>query len=727
MDANNTDIFISYRRIDGRDIARSLYLALTGRGYKNVFFDYNSMREGMFNEQILTAIANCKDFIIVLSPLSMVNCAKEGDWVAREIDAAIEAGCKIIPVQINDAFTQWPQDFPKRFNFIKQIEFLTLRTDEYFDASISRLQGWLSSKASIDTKTTDSEDFCLSIYVDETCNLLINRQKIRKIKAGKEAGITNIFEVGKKYTLTFESLQSKTNPIDIEYTRPDIIKSDKLNISFAQARKEAISKKNREREIKEEALRIARQKEGVLLQACEQYDWSGCQADGMTAVCTKGKIGYLNEDAFESISCIYENASAFYNGYATVCQNNKWGIIDKLGQTIIPLESETPCYQTGGFKYFVFCQNNKFGISTIDQGIPKELPYDSICGIVGHPDVFFVYESGIWKMLNYNGCKSTIEDIEIHSILGRSKPSTKLWRSPEWTLQLLETPLGIKNNTSKKIGYLNSELKLTIPFADEGSGRYISDPKYVIIKSNKKMGIANIESGKFIVPPIYEDILPLGNPYETKVFRIADKSLLGDHIIIKDKEIIMLNKGWPDSKPALIGGNQGILTLEGKFIIPQVYDVIIYCERMQSYIAIHLENLKTWHKKLKSINCTDTHYYRLELYYENKGSFFDIYSENGHLLSKVSFEEIEPMDETYWFMSPFSFSDCDSFNIIHNLYYGVDKRIDNASCHSEDDYIHKRTTIGRANEYERGNERGYISLKYTITEDTAEIHISDNI
>lgn len=55
------DIFISYRRVDGRDYARNIMQALKIVGYPKVFFDYNSLRDGVFNTLLL------KDQIICLS------------------------------------------------------------------------------------------------------------------------------------------------------------------------------------------------------------------------------------------------------------------------------------------------------------------------------------------------------------------------------------------------------------------------------------------------------------------------------------------------------------------------------------------------------------------------------------------------------------------------------------------------------------------------------------
>ena len=63
---DGTNIFISYRRKDGQSDARMIELGLGKLGYKNVFFDYKSVREGKFNKKIINAIYSCQDFILVL-------------------------------------------------------------------------------------------------------------------------------------------------------------------------------------------------------------------------------------------------------------------------------------------------------------------------------------------------------------------------------------------------------------------------------------------------------------------------------------------------------------------------------------------------------------------------------------------------------------------------------------------------------------------------------------
>ena len=53
----DVDIFVSYRKIAGRDCARSLMQGLKLIGYSKIFFDYHSIRDGKFNTQIIDAIS----------------------------------------------------------------------------------------------------------------------------------------------------------------------------------------------------------------------------------------------------------------------------------------------------------------------------------------------------------------------------------------------------------------------------------------------------------------------------------------------------------------------------------------------------------------------------------------------------------------------------------------------------------------------------------------------
>ena len=110
------EVFISYRRKTGSLLARMLYYALKSWGV-NAFFDYNSIRSGMFNEAIYDAIEKADCFILLLTPDALTPCAdNENDWVRKEIEYAIANNKLIIPVMPSNLKVQevMPDVLPDR-------------------------------------------------------------------------------------------------------------------------------------------------------------------------------------------------------------------------------------------------------------------------------------------------------------------------------------------------------------------------------------------------------------------------------------------------------------------------------------------------------------------------------------------------------------------------------------------------------------------------------------
>lgn len=137
-------IFISYRRDGGDALAGRLADRFTALGYK-VFFDVESMRSGTFNTQLLDAIAECDDMLVVLPPNALDRCINEDDWVRQELAFAIKNEKNIIPV-IMRGFS-FPDFIPDDINKIRFMEGVN-SSSEYFDAVISRIESLLISKKS---------------------------------------------------------------------------------------------------------------------------------------------------------------------------------------------------------------------------------------------------------------------------------------------------------------------------------------------------------------------------------------------------------------------------------------------------------------------------------------------------------------------------------------------------------------------------------------------------
>ncbi len=132
------EVFISYRRDGGVDYARMIYLELKGRGY-NTFFDYNSLRDGKFNEGIFKAIDECRYFILVLSNGSLDRCMDEGDWVRHEIEYALSKNKAIIPVCPSGNVRGFPAQMPESFEPLRNIQISMLQMDDLFDKSFDKI------------------------------------------------------------------------------------------------------------------------------------------------------------------------------------------------------------------------------------------------------------------------------------------------------------------------------------------------------------------------------------------------------------------------------------------------------------------------------------------------------------------------------------------------------------------------------------------------------------
>lgn len=147
----NFQIFISYRRDGGEDLAGRISDKFKGLGY-NVFYDIESMRSGTFNTQILTAIEQCQDVLLILPPNGLDRCRDEEDWVRQEIEHAIKLGKNIIPIMMR-GFT-FPDVLPPSIDGIRYYEGVQASTI-YFDASVQRIESLLKSTRGPQSATSD--------------------------------------------------------------------------------------------------------------------------------------------------------------------------------------------------------------------------------------------------------------------------------------------------------------------------------------------------------------------------------------------------------------------------------------------------------------------------------------------------------------------------------------------------------------------------------------------
>ncbi|XP_032598806.1 NAD(+) hydrolase sarm1 isoform X1 [Drosophila grimshawi] len=147
--AKTLDVFVSYRRSNGSQLASLLKVHLQLRGF-SVFIDVERLEAGKFDNGLLNSIRQAKNFVLVLTPEALHRCINDEDckdWVHREIVAALNANCNIIPI-MDQQFT-WPENLPDdmcsvaHFNAVSWIH-------DYQDACIDKLERFLRGEKNVD-------------------------------------------------------------------------------------------------------------------------------------------------------------------------------------------------------------------------------------------------------------------------------------------------------------------------------------------------------------------------------------------------------------------------------------------------------------------------------------------------------------------------------------------------------------------------------------------------
>ena len=574
------DIFISYRRVDGRDVARTVQQALLAKGYDNIFFDYSSLRDGKFNEQIIDAINVCNDFILILSPESMKRCSNVDDWVARELDTAIKAGCKFIPLNINGSFQEFPADFPKSLSIIKYIEQTKLLTDEYFDASIDLLVQRLTSKpVRVAVKATTCS---LQLTVDETSMVYLDDKQLFKLKGGAKRVIENL-EIGKGYVIRLENLGRRGEEIVRTWTADG---DDELVLGYAQEREE---KKRREQEekarIKAENEQLERDRMALQL-ILDGYDywWYG-GADGEIVVEKNGKLGFLDPYLkVETIACQWEQVSVFVDGVACVKQGKEYHLIDAKGQIILRDISECMFVPKDG--YMITEKSAMMGLVDLQGKVILEHKYDDVLSTEAEY-MYVLHKDSKWAVYNaQERCLASAwyDLIQLDSGWVRSSARTLVVEK----YNHVDGGWPAVMRKGDKLGLLGATGKVILPcMADEVQNHGICSREdgAAIIAVNRKYGAVDKTTGQIIVPVMYDSMSLVENYGDVAALMVG----IGDELVANDEF----------SRAAAKSGVVGVVDLQGREIVPLMYNYIDAhiketCENVEVYYTAYSLGQKRW-------------------------------------------------------------------------------------------------------------------------------------
>ena len=204
------DIFISYRNDgSGNQFAHRLCQDLESHGY-SVYFNPNEERANSFPERLKHAVADCKDFLLILS-LDCLEQLKRNDpidWVREELLTAKECGKHIIPILLDSV--KMPKDaseMPEQLRFLPFIDAIYF-PEQYLRSPFSELLGVLLSK-------NDGND--VYKYAANNNPLYNATKDFCKLREEAEAGdVSAMYEVGMMCFYTVASKDSHAPAWDFD-------------------------------------------------------------------------------------------------------------------------------------------------------------------------------------------------------------------------------------------------------------------------------------------------------------------------------------------------------------------------------------------------------------------------------------------------------------------------------------------------------------------------------
>jgi TPR repeat protein len=256
MDKGKYDIFISYRRVGGKNYARTLKPELEKRGFR-VFLDFDELKDGVFDKRIMDAISEAPIFLVILSKGALDRCANDGDWVREEILYADKTNRHIVPVEVDKTFREFPENLP---NEVKSVlgphQFSQIDTETLLQESIDkmvreRIKPYVTniSEAPSSLKEESSEGAEIHIEVDADCDLYRFKKLLKTLYAGKDNIVHLMPGKHKIEVVSKEYADIKDSQV---ITIPSIQYSDFIEISLSERIE---SKKQEEIRLQEEQRR----------------------------------------------------------------------------------------------------------------------------------------------------------------------------------------------------------------------------------------------------------------------------------------------------------------------------------------------------------------------------------------------------------------------------------------------------------------------------------------
>ena len=146
----NLDLFISYRRSNGSQLASLLKLHMQLKSF-SVFIDVAGLEAGKFDNNLLSSIRQAKHFLLVLTANALDRCVGDDDckdWVHREIVEALDSNCNIIPICDDFFHFPKPETLPEDMRSICSFNCIKWSHD-YQDACVEKLERFICGEGSM--------------------------------------------------------------------------------------------------------------------------------------------------------------------------------------------------------------------------------------------------------------------------------------------------------------------------------------------------------------------------------------------------------------------------------------------------------------------------------------------------------------------------------------------------------------------------------------------------
>ncbi len=133
-------VFISYRRTN-LPWARAIFQDLTHHGF-DVLLDYTGLASGDFESVILENIHSRAHFVVLLTPSALERSGDPGDWLRREIEAALDSKRNIVPLMLEGFDFGTPSianHLTGKLASLKRYNAMTV-PPEYFEAAMAKLR-----------------------------------------------------------------------------------------------------------------------------------------------------------------------------------------------------------------------------------------------------------------------------------------------------------------------------------------------------------------------------------------------------------------------------------------------------------------------------------------------------------------------------------------------------------------------------------------------------------